>query len=168
MLDEYIWGEVRRVSPEASVPVVELRRQTCVSGGEVNAAPNVASLSGWVLLGSVVGEDIRARLLREVLSRCSVEGGVSLTVPDHPATTRTSIIAHNQQVIRVDREERKLLSLKLKQWPLAAGATLEQAAQLVKAAPGIVVEKVGTATVSLGELHATLSNGGDHALPNCE
>src|SRR6266849_3818408 len=60
ILDEYIWGEVRRISPEAPVPVVEVRRRTFLPGGAANAAANVVSLGGDALLSGVVGRDQQA------------------------------------------------------------------------------------------------------------
>src|SRR5262245_23120098 len=60
MLDEYIWGEVRRISPEAPVPVVEARRSTYAPGGAGNTAANVVSLGGQAMLGGVVGRDYQA------------------------------------------------------------------------------------------------------------
>lgn len=110
MLDEYIWGEVRRISPEAPVPVVELRRRTYAPGGAANVAANVASLGGRAILAGVVGKDIQADLLREALSHYSIEGDGLLTDPDRPTTTKTRVIAHNQQVVRVDCEVRVSLS----------------------------------------------------------
>src|SRR5436853_2589434 len=67
MLDEYIWGEVRRISPEAPVPVVEVTRRSFVPGGAANTAANVAALGGRPVLVSVVGQDHPASMLREVL-----------------------------------------------------------------------------------------------------
>lgn len=108
MLDEYIWGEVHRVSPEAPVPIVELQRRTHILGGAANAAANIAGLGGQAILGGVVGEDAQASIIRETLSLHSIEDGL-LTVSDRPTTTKTRIIAHDQQVVRVDREERQPL-----------------------------------------------------------
>src|SRR5437870_5285595 len=60
ILDEYLWGDVRRISPEAPVPVVEIRSRTVVPGGAANAAANVVSLAGTAVLGGVVGRDDQA------------------------------------------------------------------------------------------------------------
>src|SRR4051794_48426 len=60
ILDEYIWGEVRRISPEAPVPVVEIRRRSYLPGGAANAAANVVSLGGVALLAGLVGPDAEA------------------------------------------------------------------------------------------------------------
>src|SRR5512134_3931616 len=73
MLDEYIWGEVRRISPEAPVPVVEARRRTYMPGGAGNTAANVVSLSGQALLGGVVGRDHQATRLSEALQQSGIE-----------------------------------------------------------------------------------------------
>ncbi len=106
MLDEYIWGEVRRISPEAPVPVVEIRHRTYTPGGAANTAANVASLGGRVSLGGVVGQDQQAERLRNILkeSRVNIEG---LLIDDkRPTTTKTRIVAHSQQIVRVDSEQR--------------------------------------------------------------
>jgi D-beta-D-heptose 7-phosphate kinase/D-beta-D-heptose 1-phosphate adenosyltransferase len=106
MLDEYIWGEVRRISPEAPVPVVEIRRRTYAPGGAANTAANVTSLGGRALLGGVVGQDYQAAQLRAVLQEHKIDA-TGLVVDDgRPTTTKTRIVAHNQQVVRVDSEQR--------------------------------------------------------------
>ena len=110
MLDEYVWGEVNRISQEAPVPVVEAKTRTYAPGGASNVATNVVSLSGKALLGGVVGEDEPANQLKRLLTEASVD--VSGLLPDaaRPTTTKTRIIAHSQQVVRVDSEHRAPLS----------------------------------------------------------
>src|SRR5215813_4703030 len=73
MLDEFLWGEVRRISPEAPVPVVEMRHRTYVPGGAGNTAANIVSLSGQPLLAGVVGGDHQADCLRHALRQVGVE-----------------------------------------------------------------------------------------------
>jgi D-beta-D-heptose 7-phosphate kinase/D-beta-D-heptose 1-phosphate adenosyltransferase len=106
MLDEYLWGEGRRLSPEAPVPVVDVNRRTHIPGGAANVAVNVASLGGEALLGGVVGGDQQAGQLDAALRR----RGVSTTglVEDRArvTTTKTRLIAQNQQVVRIDHEHR--------------------------------------------------------------
>jgi D-beta-D-heptose 7-phosphate kinase/D-beta-D-heptose 1-phosphate adenosyltransferase len=109
ILDEYIWGEVRRISPEAPVPVVEIRRRTYVPGGAANAAANVVSLGGHALLGGVVGPDPPAHRLREALAQGRIEAEGLAVDGDRLTTTKTRIIAHSQQVVRIDSEQRKPL-----------------------------------------------------------
>ena len=110
MLDEYVWGDVKRISQEAPVPVVEAKTRTYAPGGASNVATNVVSLSGRALLGGVVGEDESANQLKRLLTEASVD--VSGLLPDsaRPTTTKTRIIAHSQQVVRVDSEHRAPLS----------------------------------------------------------
>jgi D-beta-D-heptose 7-phosphate kinase/D-beta-D-heptose 1-phosphate adenosyltransferase len=109
MLDEYVWGEVRRISPEAPVPVVECKGRYYAAGGAGNVANNVAGLAGQAMLGGVVGNDHSAYHLREVLAKCNVNGDGLLVDTDRPTTTKTRILAHSQQVVRVDSEARHSL-----------------------------------------------------------
>jgi D-beta-D-heptose 7-phosphate kinase/D-beta-D-heptose 1-phosphate adenosyltransferase len=106
MLDEYVWGEVRRISPEAPVPVVEARRRTYTPGGAANVAVNVAAFGGRVWLGSVIGRDQPGACLRQALLEHGVEVGGLIVSADRPTTTKTRIVAHNQQIARVDSEAR--------------------------------------------------------------
>jgi D-beta-D-heptose 7-phosphate kinase/D-beta-D-heptose 1-phosphate adenosyltransferase len=109
ILDEYIWGEVRRISPEAPVPVVEMQRRTYVPGGAANAAGNVVSLGGQALLGGVVGPDHAAGQLRRALRHGGVDADGLVEDPERQTTCKTRIVAHNQQVVRVDCEQRAAL-----------------------------------------------------------
>lgn len=113
MLDEYIWGDVKRISPEAPVPVVNIQRRTHVPGGAGNTAANVASLDGVALLASVVGRDYQAEELISALNSCGVEADGLVKDPNRLTTTKTRIVAHNQQVVRVDCERTSALSASL-------------------------------------------------------
>jgi D-beta-D-heptose 7-phosphate kinase/D-beta-D-heptose 1-phosphate adenosyltransferase len=111
MLDEYLWGEVRRISPEAPVPVVELRRRTYLPGGAANTAANVLSLEGKALLGGVVGRDHQAGALREKLLQLGADADGLVEDPERVTTTKTRILAHHQQVTRVDVEQSTPLAI---------------------------------------------------------
>ena len=106
ILDEYHWGEVRRISPEAPVPIVEIRSRSFVPGGAGNAAANVVSLAGKALLGSVVGCDHQADKLTEVLRQHGVATAGLIADSERLTTTKTRLIAHGQQVVRMDSEQR--------------------------------------------------------------
>jgi len=112
MLDENLWGEVRRVSPEASVPVVELTRSTHVPGGSANNAANAVALGGRLFLGGVV-DDPQADQLRQCLSEHGVDASGLRVDRERPTTTKTRIVAHSQHVVRVDRECRTPISREL-------------------------------------------------------
>jgi D-beta-D-heptose 7-phosphate kinase/D-beta-D-heptose 1-phosphate adenosyltransferase len=104
MLDEHIWGDVRRISPEAPVPIVEVARREYVPGGAANAAAGIVALGGRAFLGGVVGRDGAAEVLAEVLSRIGVEAGGIVRNEWRCTTTKTRVIAHAQQVVRIDHE----------------------------------------------------------------
>jgi len=108
MLDEFVWGVVRRISPEAPVPVVDVERQTYRPGGAANVASNILSLGGVPRTVGIVGDDDSGRRLRELLERGGV-GVQHLVSSSRPTTLKTRIVAHNQQVVRADREDRSPL-----------------------------------------------------------
>lgn len=106
MLDEFIWGEVRRISPEAPVPVVEVRRETIQLGGAGNVVSNLIELGATAIPVGIVGDDEGGRIVREIcLSRGAPVEGL-LTLPGRPTTRKTRIVAHSQQMVRADREDR--------------------------------------------------------------
>jgi rfaE bifunctional protein kinase chain/domain len=107
MLDEYVWGHVSRISPEAPVPVVDVRTRTYVPGGAANVAVGIAALGGRPLVGGVVGDDLAASQLRDALAERGLEFDGLVTVVGRSTTTKTRVIAHSQQVVRADVEERR-------------------------------------------------------------
>jgi D-beta-D-heptose 7-phosphate kinase/D-beta-D-heptose 1-phosphate adenosyltransferase len=110
MLDEYIWGNVRRISPEAPVPIVEMHRRTFVPGGASNTAANVVSLGGVARLAGAVGQDSYAEQLATALGQAGVDADGLFACRDRQTTAKTRIIAHNQQVVRLDSEVRHAMS----------------------------------------------------------
>jgi rfaE bifunctional protein kinase chain/domain len=105
MLDEFIWGRVARISPEAPVPVVEVTGQSFHLGGAGNVAANVRSLGGHAVLAGTIGRDDAGRRIEEALAERAIEPRLVLTDAGRPTTVKTRIIAHGQQVVRTDREE---------------------------------------------------------------
>ncbi|MFH1778179.1 MAG: D-glycero-beta-D-manno-heptose-7-phosphate kinase [Candidatus Omnitrophota bacterium] len=105
ILDEFVWGEVGRISPEAPVPVLEVKHESFMPGGAANVATNIAALGGRVNLIGLVGDDHRAGVLNELLKNSGVD--VSGVMVDYlrPTTLKTRIIARQQQIVRVDREK---------------------------------------------------------------
>ncbi len=103
MLDEFVWGRVGRISPEAPVPVVEVTRESFHLGGACNVASNLRELGGQAVVVGVLGKDGAAAKVRQALADSGIEDGL---VEDgtRPTTVKTRIIAHHQQVVRADRE----------------------------------------------------------------
>jgi D-glycero-beta-D-manno-heptose-7-phosphate kinase len=107
MLDEFVWGDVTRISPEGPVPVVDVRRESVHLGGAANVLANLISLGahGWVV--GVVGSDFAGERLREQLRQLNSGGDGGLIVDEtRRSTTKTRIVAHSQLVVRADRESR--------------------------------------------------------------
>ncbi len=107
MLDKYVWGHVRRMSPEAPVPVVEVEREAYHLGGAANVASNVQSLGAVPLLVGLVGShDPATRELTGLMESKGLQTTGLLADPDRQTTVKTRIIAHQQHVVRADREDR--------------------------------------------------------------
>ncbi len=105
MLDEYLRGDVARISPEAPVPVLEVRSHDRRLGGAANAAANIQALGGTAYLVGVVGQDETANTLGEQLSRHEIISSL-VTDPGRPTSKKTRIIAQQQQIVRIDDEKR--------------------------------------------------------------
>ena len=106
MLDEYIWGKVSRISPEAPVTVVEVERETRTLGGAGNVVNNLAALGAGVEVIGLVGEDPPAHALRQELERLQVAAQGLFTDPARRTTRKTRVYGGQQQVVRIDRETR--------------------------------------------------------------
>jgi D-beta-D-heptose 7-phosphate kinase/D-beta-D-heptose 1-phosphate adenosyltransferase len=104
MLDRYLWGNVDRISPEAPVPVVDYDRESSMPGGAANVARNLTSLAAACDLAGVIGRDEWGRQLKQLLAADRVDCDALLAHPGRPTSVKTRIIAHQQQVVRVDRE----------------------------------------------------------------
>jgi len=105
MLDRYWWGDVTRISPEAPVPVVRLRRSTCSPGGAANVAANIAGLGAEPLLVGCIGTDEDASAFRQALIECNISAEYLVARSDAPTNVKTRVIAHNQQIVRIDHED---------------------------------------------------------------
>ncbi len=110
MLDEYVWGQVSRISPEAPVMVVDAERYSQVPGGAANVVNNLCALSSIGIVSGLVGNDEAGRSLAAALQAEGAETHGLIIAEDRPTTRKTRIVAHSQQVVRVDHEKRQPLS----------------------------------------------------------
>lgn len=114
MLDEYVWGRVSRVSPEAPVMIVDADSHTFVPGGAANVVNNVCALGAKAVIAGIVGEDSAAATLKEKLIEEGADVAGLVAVRERPTTLKTRVIAHTQQgaqqVVRVDHERRDAIS----------------------------------------------------------
>src|SRR4051812_13773843 len=105
MFDEFIWGRVNRISPEAPVPIVHVTSESCFPGGAANVARNLKEVAEDVRMMGLVGHDVYGKRLLDLLHT----GGIRMDGVQQSATwqtiVKTRIIARNQQVVRVDREK---------------------------------------------------------------
>jgi len=104
MVDEYIWGSVSRISPEAPVPVVSVTSESLRLGGAGNVINNLHSLGGKVWVGGVVGNDEMGRKVIHDLRKMGLETKGVVVEPERITTVKTRIVAQHQQVVRYDRE----------------------------------------------------------------
>jgi len=105
MLDEFVWGKVGRISPEAPVPVVEVTGESFYPGGAANVARNLREFTGNVAVVGMFGADRGGRRLRELLAKEKIATKSAIEDPEFPTIVKTRIIARNQQIVRVDREQ---------------------------------------------------------------
>ena len=110
MLDHFIWGGVSRISPEAPVPVVDFERESFMPGGAANVARNLTALKVPTHLFAAVGKDQHADQLCNLLRDYHIDCDGLLVAPGRPTSVKTRIVAHKQQVVRIDRESRDGLS----------------------------------------------------------
>lgn len=104
MLDEFIWGKVSRISPEAPVPVVWVTSQSLMPGGASNVAHNIQALGGKAYLAGVIGNDSSGTLLMKELEKRNIGVGGVVCDKKRPTILKTRVIAHHQQVVRIDKE----------------------------------------------------------------
>lgn len=111
VMDHFIWGKVRRISPEAPVPVVEVNSESLMLGGAANVVNNIHSLGGRVLVCGVIGKDDAGKKLVYELKQKGIPSEGVIVEGDRPTSVKTRIIAHSQQVVRFDREKRDKIHL---------------------------------------------------------
>lgn len=137
MLDEFVWGRVSRISPEAPVPVVEVQEESSYPGGAANVARNLRPFCSHVFLCGLVGEDSYAAKLRDLLEAERIETSAMVASPLIPTIVKTRIVARQQQVVRVDREKNS---------GSIAGVTeraSELIAEIIHSVDGVVLEDYG-------------------------
>ena len=104
MLDRYIWGQVQRISPEAPIPVVRVTKESLHAGGAANVAMNIRALGGQVATCGIVGKDSDGRRLLQSINAIGSDIAGIIASRATQTISKTRIIAHNQQVVRLDRE----------------------------------------------------------------
>lgn len=119
MLDQYLWGKVQRISPEAPVPIIEVQSEEYRLGGAANVALNLAALGAGVELIGVCGKDNHAKNMKKLLQKSKLNTAGIFTDANRPTTLKTRIGAASQQIVRIDMEDTKVITGELRQEILA-------------------------------------------------
>jgi len=106
MLDQFIWGNVARISPEAPVPIVEFQRESFMPGGAANVARNLSALGVQTELFAIIGRDEAGKKVEQLLTEQRVDCRGLLSQANRSTSIKTRIVAHQQQIVRLDRETR--------------------------------------------------------------
>jgi rfaE bifunctional protein kinase chain/domain len=154
MLDKYIWGSVKRISPEAPVQVVDVARESYTAGGAANVAMNVAALGGKAEILGIVGNDPAKNSLLRLLEKKGIAVKGMITHAKKPTIQKVRIIAQNQQLLRVDYENKDYVSDKDEQKIIAyISKTIRNYDAVIVSdyAKGIITERVMKAIVKLAK-----------------
>ena len=157
MLDEFVWGNVGRISPEAPVPIVEVQSESSYPGGAANVARNLREFTSSVTMLGMVGSDTSGEKLTGLLQSEGISTEGLFTDSSIPTIVKTRIIAQRQQVVRVDREQR-----------LAPGSgrqdILSKARELVGAADAVLIEDYGKGFLDQRLVNAVLETAHENGV----
>jgi D-beta-D-heptose 7-phosphate kinase/D-beta-D-heptose 1-phosphate adenosyltransferase len=156
MMDEYLWGRATRISPESPVMVVDVDRESSVPGGAANVVNNILALGGRVGVLGVVGDDEKGIELRSALESRGADVRGIITDSTRPTTRKTRIVAHNQQVMRVDREQTDPISEAVADQLIKViqeSAPRAQAVIISDYNKGVLAESVARAAVAIAREH---------------
>ena len=158
MLDSFLWGRVDRISPEAPVPVVRVERETVKLGGAANVAANIRALGAEAFLVGICGQDEAGLQLRDQLAERGIDDTGLVACTDRPTTVKTRIIAHNQQVVRADREDDR---------PIEAALVDRLADLLAQAGPfdGMIFSDYGKGVLTDAALAVFIAAGQQAGVP---
>jgi len=104
MIDHYVYGTVSRISPEAPVPVVNVKYEKLLPGGAANVMNNVSKLGAKVFIAGVIGKDYNGDIFKQMADKQSVDSSAVIESDDFETIIKTRVIAHNQQIVRFDKE----------------------------------------------------------------
>jgi D-beta-D-heptose 7-phosphate kinase/D-beta-D-heptose 1-phosphate adenosyltransferase len=142
MLDHFIWGRVSRISPEAPVPVVEFARESFMPGGAANVARNLAALATSTELFGAIGNDDAGRKLQKILAAQTIGCAGLVKNSKRHTSIKTRIVAHQQQVVRIDRESREALDARL------SAALIAELKKKLSKADAVIVGDYGKGVVT--------------------
>ena len=155
ILDEFIWGQVTRISPEAPIPVVWVKSESFIPGGACNVANNIRALGGKAEVVGVIGREGRGRMLIDLLKERGI-GVTGICKDGRPTTLKTRVIAHQQQVVRIDREHVVPLAHALR------SRLLKTVRAKIKNVDAICIEDYGKGVISSELVHEIVTMAQKH------
>ena len=159
MLDEYLWGDVDRVSPEAPVPVVHVTRESLALGGAGNVARNVVAMGAECAVCAVIGEDRAGDRVVDLLKDLGVDPSGMVRVGDRPTTRKTRVEARSQQMIRFDRETDEPIS------SAASRRLLRAVDAVLPGVRGVILEDYGKGMLPARVLRSAMRRFGEAGIP---
>jgi D-glycero-beta-D-manno-heptose-7-phosphate kinase len=151
MIDEYLIGSVERISPEAPVPVVEIQSEKLLLGGAANVASNIRALDNEPVLIGTIGNDGASERVQKLLEANGISSAYLITDPSRQTTIKTRIIAHNQQVVRADREDRRDLD------PPCEEKVYQRILDVIDSVKALVISDYGKGVVTLPLLERVIA-----------
>ena len=159
MIDRFVWGKVKRISPEAPVPVVEVTKETETLGGAGNVANNITALGGKAYIISAIGEDITGKSMIELLHEKGINSSYLVYDANRPTILKTRIIATNQQVVRVDKEIKGVFSHSTE------AKIIKNIEELIPKVNGVIISDYGKGVISQKVLKRTIMLARKHKIP---
>lgn len=155
IMDEYFWGNVTRISPEAPVPIVEVTKETRTLGGAANVIHNLATLGSNSIICGIIGEDLPGYEIQNMVEKIGMTTNGIIKEPDRPTSIKTRVVAQSQQVVRFDRESRQDINAS------SINDLLDFIGQKLNEIDAIVVSDYGKGVISstmMKELRSLVSN----------
>jgi D-beta-D-heptose 7-phosphate kinase/D-beta-D-heptose 1-phosphate adenosyltransferase len=166
LLDEYLFGEVDRVSAEAPVPVVHVRREASTLGGAGNVVRNVVALGGNCTLAAVIGDDASGRRIGELLEALGVDPGGLVEVEGRPTGHKTRVVARSRQVVRFSQQVARIDRETTDAIPAAATRRLVRFIEdVLSDVDGVVLEDYGKGLLTRGLLSAAMRRFREAGVP---
>jgi D-beta-D-heptose 7-phosphate kinase/D-beta-D-heptose 1-phosphate adenosyltransferase len=159
MLDEYLWGDVERVSPEAPVPVVHVKRESRALGGAGNVVRNIVAMGAECVVCAVVGNDWAGDRLIDLLTDLGVDPSGVVRVGDRPTTRKTRVEARSQQMVRFDRETDEPISSS------ASRRLLRAVDAELPGVQGVILEDYGKGLLPVRVLRAAMRRFNQAGIP---
>jgi len=142
ILDEFVWGDVSRISPEAPVPVVWVKKESFMPGGASNVANNLRSLGADVLLVGVIGNDESGAILKGELDQKGIRTAGVVTDGSRPTIVKTRVVAGHQQVVRIDKENAEHLSAPV------IGRMVKHITENIREVDAVIIEDYGKGVIT--------------------